>query len=119
MCFFIYYFLDFNLFEMFFDFDYFFVKIFDMCCKGECCYGWQKVGVVFKIFKDDFEYLNFEYRRDNGSFISMFLVIFGIKGKIIFDLENVLRSLKVKFFKVVFFIRRYIREVDKFQQVMV
>ena len=114
MCFLTYYLLDLNLSEMPPDLDYLLVKTLDMRRKDERRYGWQKVGAAFKISKDDLEYLNIEYRRDNGSPTTL-LAILGTKGKTISDLENVLRSPKVKLPKVASLIRRYIREANKFQ----
>ena len=107
--------LDLSLFEMPPDLDNLLVKTLDMRRRGERRYGWQKIGVAFKISKDDLEYLNIEYRRDNGSPTSSLLEILGTKGKTLSDLENVLRSPEVKLPEVASLIRRYIREANKSQ----
>ena len=112
---FTYHLLDLNLSKMPPDLDYLLVKTLDMRRRGERRYGWQKVGAAFKIPKDDLEYLNIEYRRDNGSPTSTLLAILGTRGKTVSDLENVLRSPKVKLPNVASLIRRYIREANKFQ----
>ena len=78
------------------DLEYLLVKKLDVRCKGERQYGWQKVGVAFKIASDDLRYLKIEYKRDNGSPTSKLLSILGIsKGKTVSDLVNVLKSPKV------------------------
>ena len=97
------------------DLEYLLVKNLDVRCRGERRYGWQKVGAAFKISKDDLEYLKIEYKRANGSPTSMLLSILGTKGKTVSDLDNVLRSPKVKLPKVASLIRRHIRETNKFQ----
>ena len=101
------------------DLDNLLVKNLDVRCRGERRYGWQKVGAAFKISKDDLEYLKIEYKRDNGSPTSTLLAILGTRGKTVSDLENVLRSPKVKLPNVASLIRRYIREANKFHQVPV
>lgn len=106
---------DLHLSEMPPDLDYLLVKNLDMRRKGERRYGWQKVGAAFKISKDDLEYLKIEYKRVNGSPTSTLLSILGTKGRTVSDLENVLRSPKVKLPKIASLIRRYIREANKFQ----
>ena len=111
---FTYHLLDLNLSEMPPDLDNLLVKNLDVHCRGERRYGWQKVRAAFKISKKDLEYLKIEYKRDNGSPTSTLLAILGTKGKTVSDLENVLRSPKVKLPNVASLIRRYIREANKF-----
>ena len=71
----------------------FLVKKLDVRYRGQRFYGWQKVGTVFKISRDDLRYLKIEYKRDNGSPTSKLLEMLGkAKNITISDLVEVLES---------------------------
>ena len=71
----------------------FLVKKLDVRRKGQRFYGWQKVGAVFNIRRDDLRYLKIEYKRDNGSPTSKLLEMLGkAKNRTISDLMDVLKS---------------------------
>ncbi len=85
------------------------VKKLDVRRKGERLYGWKKVGTAFNIGSDVLDYLELEYKRDNGSPTSKLLSLLGTKGKTLSDLVNVLKSPKVKLPDVASLITRNIK----------